>query len=126
MSAVKRVKPEPPPHLTMRLFAPGMSLLHRAGLGGLACTLNVMRQQHEAGRLKKTALPAPFSDGVPPWEVTEDSVTLTFGKPENAGEYLKKLFAFAFAIRKDGLISLPGQYRCGTVGRRSSPTCSRV
>ena len=46
----------------------------------------------------------------PPWVIDEQSITLKFGKPENAGEYLKKLFAFAFGIRKDGLISLPGQY----------------
>ena len=37
----------------MRLFAPGMSLLHRAGLGGLACTLRAMERQYEAGLLAK-------------------------------------------------------------------------
>jgi CRISPR-associated protein Cas8a1/Csx13 len=94
----------------MRLFAPGMSLLHRAGLGGLACTLKAMQREHEAGRLSESKLPAPFADGVPPWDIDEQSVTLKFGKPENAGEYLKKLFAYAFQINKDGLIYLPGQY----------------
>lgn len=94
-------KPEPPDHLTMRLFAPGMSLVHRAGLGGLACTLKAMESQIN--------LPAPFS-GAPPWDIDEVSVTLRFGNPEKAGDYLKKLFAFAFRIREDGLISLPGQH----------------
>jgi CRISPR-associated protein Cas8a1/Csx13 len=101
---------EKPDHLTMRLFGPGMSLLHRAGLGGLACTLRAMEDLHRDGRLPKTKLPAPFKDGNPPWEIETQSVTLWFGKPENAEEYLKKLFAFAFAIGKDGLIRLPGQF----------------
>ena len=94
----------------MRLFAPGMSVLHRAGLGGLACTLNTMERQYRVGRLRPEGLPAPFEGDKPPWETDEQTVTLRFGKPENAREYLKKLFAFAFQIRKDGLIELPGQY----------------
>ncbi|HZT80069.1 MAG TPA: type I-MYXAN CRISPR-associated Cas8a1/Cmx1 [Gemmataceae bacterium] len=94
----------------MRLFAPGMSLLHRAGLGGLACTLKAMEREYEAGRLSESKLPAPFADGKPPWDIDEQSVTLRFGRPENAGEYLKKLFAYAFGIRNDGLIMLPGQH----------------
>jgi CRISPR-associated protein Cas8a1/Csx13 len=107
----KITKPPAPDHLTMRLTAPGMSPLHRAGLGGLACTLRAMEREHEAGRLAKAKLPAPFRDGPPPWEIDAGSVTLRFGRPENAGEYLKKLFAFAFGIREDGLIALPGQHR---------------
>jgi CRISPR-associated protein Cas8a1/Csx13 len=106
----KVTKPPSPDHLTMNLFAPGMSALHRAGLGGLACTLKAMERQFKDGLLPKTKLPAPFVDDVPPWVMDEQTLTLHFGKPENAGNYLKKLFGFAFGIRKDGLISLPGQY----------------
>src|ERR1043166_8308555 len=105
-----KMRPPVPDHLTMTLFAPGMSGLHRAGLGGLACTLKAMEKQYEAGLLRKEKLPAPFEHGQPPWEIDERSVTLRFPKPENAAKYLKQLFAFAFGIRKDGLISLPGQY----------------
>lgn len=97
-------------HLTMRLFAPGMSLLHRAGLVGLACSLRAIERQHEKRRLGAAKLPGPFRNDVPPWEIDEQSVTLRFGKSEKAGEFLRKLFAFAFEIRKDGLIYLPGQY----------------
>ena len=97
-------------HLTMKLFGPGMSLLHRAGLGGLACTLKVMEGLHRDGRLPKAKLPAHFHDDQPPWRIEPESITLLFGKPENAGDYLKKLFEFAFDIRKDGLIWLPGQF----------------
>lgn len=106
----KSAEPTAPDHLTMRLFAPGMTALHRAGLGGLACTLKAMEREHEADRWKAKDLPGPYSNGVYPWEISEDAITLRFGKPEGAGEYLKKLFAFAFQIR-DGLIYLPGQYR---------------
>jgi CRISPR-associated protein Cas8a1/Csx13 len=105
----KVTKPPPPDYLTMQLFAPGMSALHRAGLGGLACTLKAMERQYEDELLPKAKLPAPFDGDNPPWEIDEQTITLRFGKPEKAGEYLKKLFAFAFQI-KDGLIYLPGQY----------------
>ncbi len=109
----KPTKAAPPDHLTMNLFAPGMSALHRAGLGGLACTLRAMERQHRAGQLKVDRLPGLIVDGKFPWEVDEQSVTLRFGKPENAGDFLKLLFAFAFEIRPDGLISLPGQHDGG-------------
>jgi len=110
--ASKKVNPKPaaPDHLTMSLFAPGMSALHRAGLGGLACTLHKMEQDYKKDLLKADQLPAPFVDDLPPWEIDEQSVTLRFGKPEKASEYLRKLFEFAFSIRKDGLICLPGQH----------------
>ena len=42
----KTVKPPSPDHLTMTLFAPGMSMLHRAGLGGLACTTSKLQPGH--------------------------------------------------------------------------------
>ena len=94
----------------MNLFAPGMSALHRAGLGGLACTLKAMERQFKNGRIAKNELPAPFDGDTPPWDINEQCVTLRFGKADKAGDYLRKLFAYAFGIRKDGLISLPGQY----------------
>lgn len=79
----------------MSLFAPGMSAMHRAGLGGLACTLKAMGRTMDAK----------------PWDISQHEVILRFGKPEKAQAYLKRLFEFAFRVRKDGLISLPGQYR---------------
>jgi CRISPR-associated protein Cas8a1/Csx13 len=102
--------PAPPDYLTMRLFAPGMSLLHRAGLGGLVCTLKAMERQFAAGLLRPEKLPAPFVDGRPPWEIDDQTVTFRFNEPESAAPFLRKLFDFAFGIRDDGLIRLPGQY----------------
>lgn len=106
----KAKKPPAPDHLTLNLFAPGMSALHRAGLGGLACTLKSMERRVKNGQIAKKDLPAPFDGDMPPWEINEQSVTLRFGKPEKAADYLSKLFTYGFGIRKDGLISLPGQY----------------
>jgi hypothetical protein len=102
-------KQEGQSELRLELFAPGMSLLHRAGLGGLACTLKAMERQYADGLLAKTKLPAPFDGNIPPWVIDETSVTLKFGRPKKAGEYLKKLFKFAFQVM-EGIIFLPGQY----------------
>jgi len=102
-------KPAPPDHLTMSLFAPGMSALHRAGLGGLACTLRAIERHHANGLLSDEALPGPFDGDTSPWEIDDQSITLRFGKPENAGGFLKRLFEFGFQIR-EGIIYLPGQY----------------
>ena len=108
----KVAKPAAPDHLTMTLFAPGMTAMHRAGLGGLACTLKAMERQHKADLLRTNKLlPGPVADDVYPWDITDDAVTLRFGKPTHARDYLKKLFAFAFSITPSGLIYLPGQHR---------------
>lgn len=103
-------KPAAPDHLTMKLFAPGMTAMHRAGLGGLACTLKAMERQNEASLLRANQLPGPVADGIYPWEISDDAVTLKFGKPTQARRYLKTLFGFAFSITRSGLIYLPGQY----------------
>ena len=79
MAKLNLAKPAPPDHITMNLFAPGMTLLHRAGLGGLACTLKAMERQHHIGLLAKSKLPAPFAGAKPPWEIDEQTVTLRDG-----------------------------------------------
>ena len=107
--AKKGAKPPPPAELTMTLFAPGMSALHRAGLGGLACTLEVIEDQHDRHPFPDDELPGDWSDG-PPWAVTADSVTLRFGEPGAAREYLKRLYALAFGLDAD-MIHLRGQHR---------------
>src|SRR5262249_55066756 len=98
-------------HLTMRLFAPGMTVLHRAGLAGLACTLDYIKRRRDLGDLIDDDLPGgPWQAEQPPWEIGEFSITLRFGKPEGARKYLMKLFQHAFQIGADGLMYLPGQY----------------
>ena len=107
----KVAKPAAPDHLTMKLFAPGMTAMHRAGLGGLVCTLKTIERQYEDRLLRTNKLPGPVADGNYPWDITDDAVTLRFGKPTHARDYLKKLFAFAFSVTPSGLIYLPGQHR---------------
>lgn len=103
------LKRSAPAELPMCLFAPGMTPLHRAGLGGLARTLRYIERAHEGCALSDDELPAPLATDEPPWRITDETVTLYFGKPECAADYLKRLFRIAFWI-KDGLIYLPGQY----------------
>ena len=117
MAKVKGPKAQPPQreslgpdHLTMRLFAPGMMALHRAGLGGLACTLKYIERAYQQGALSDSDVPGgPWSEGIPPWQIEADQISLRFARPEAADNFLKRLFALAFEIR-DGLIELPGQY----------------
>ncbi len=88
-----------------------MTLLHRAGLGGLAATLRAMERRHKLGRLSKDQLPGgPDLGNGYPWRIEPTSITLDWGEPTAARDYLQRLFAFAFGI-KDKLIDLPGTYR---------------
>jgi CRISPR-associated protein Cas8a1/Csx13 len=98
-----------PAQLRLDLGAPGMTLLHRAGLGGLACSLQAI-QRLNAKQVKQDELPGgPWTENHPPWSVEEQSITLNFGQPEGAAEYLKRLFRLSFRLCDD-LIDLPGQY----------------
>lgn len=106
----KSTKPAAPDSLELRLFAPGMSLLHRAGLGGVACTLRYIEREVRDQRLADDQLPGgPWANGEPPWIIEPQRIVLKFGEPQLAKEFLKRLFQLAFQTR-DGLLFLPGQY----------------
>jgi len=108
--AGNQVKPGAPDRLTMNLFAPGMTPLHRAGLGGLACTLRYIEKAYRHDALTDGDVPGgPWEAERPPWEVGDRSVELRFGDPKQARPFLERLFALAFPI-KDGLIGTPGVY----------------
>jgi CRISPR-associated protein Cas8a1/Csx13 len=99
-----------PTTLTMHLFGAGMTAIHRAGLGGLACSLRYI--EDNASSLDEDTLPGgPWKDNLPPWDVQSDRITLDFGEPGKAREYLERLFLLSFQIlRGQGLIYLPGQF----------------
>ena len=82
--------------LTCDLFAPGMTPLHRAGLGGLVSTL------HWIDQIVFTDAERPLGQ----WVMDDRSVTLTW---EEAKPFFDRLFSLAFQIQ-EGLIYLPGQY----------------
>ncbi len=80
--------------LTIDLFDSGMGPLHRAGLGGLACTL--------------TRLDWPDSE----WSLDDDGRRLTLdwpGGPEGAKPFFERLYDQAFSL-DNGMIHLPGAY----------------
>ena len=102
---------ELPTTLTMNLFGPGMSLLHRAGLGGLACTLKYIERAYQDGDLTDEQVPGgPRIDGQPPWEIESSLITFQIGAPELAAEFLKRLFGLSFRTTDQGVIYLPGQF----------------
>ncbi len=108
-----------PLSIRLKLFAPGMSLLHRVGLGGLACTLRHIEQAYRDGTYGDEQVPGtPWSDDEPPWTVEPTQITLQLPAPNAAGEFLKRLFALAFQIDDSGLVCLPGQYRKGATPSR--------
>jgi CRISPR-associated protein Cas8a1/Csx13 len=105
-----KVATEYPKTLTMNLFAPGMSMLHRAGLGGLACSLRAIERDVQKKKLPENRRPGgKWANGQPPWNITENSITLDFGEPESAASYLQTLFEYSFDLKED-LFFLPGQY----------------
>ena len=97
-----------PCELVLPLNGLGMGPLHRAGLGGLASTLDWIRRERQAGRLSANQVPGGDLNQSLPWRIESDSVTLVIGKEDQAEDYLEKLFALAFQLR-DGLIFMPGQ-----------------
>jgi CRISPR-associated protein Cas8a1/Csx13 len=81
--------------LTIDLFEPGMSILHRAGLGGLACSL--------------AALNWPADQ----WTIDPDGRRLTLRWPDGetgARAFLQGLYQRAFGLTDEGMIHLPGAY----------------
>ena len=96
--------------LTIDLFAPDMSALHRAGLGGLGVTLMCIQELAERNEIADDELPGgPWEDKQAPWDIDETSITLDFGEPTGARPFFQRLFAFAFQLR-DGLLFLPAQH----------------
>lgn len=87
--------------MTIDLFQPGMSPLHRAGLGGLACTIKAW----------KSAKPEKVAEArrlIGDCKFDNRSVTLCWEKPADAREFFRRLYLYAFHIDEEGLIDMPG------------------
>ncbi len=101
---------EPETQLTLDLFAPGMTMMHRAGLGGLVCSLKAMERDVQNKQYMGDTPGGKWSaQNPPPWTIDETRVTLNIGKPEDARKWLQALFEYSFQV-KDKLFFLPGQY----------------
>lgn len=104
-------KSESSSELQLSLFAPGMDSMLRAGLGGLAAVLWHIESQLDSIRDKKRLPGWPWKDDVPPWRIEPEKVVIEFGKPELAGEFLKRLFEYAFRVEpNEQAIELPATY----------------
>jgi len=78
--------------LTVRLFAPGMTALHRVGLAGLAMTLQALESDGTAERLRALG----------DWETDDQEVTLRWH--EDGGAFFAALLAASFRLADNGLI----------------------
>ena len=106
---------EPPNYLTMNLFDPGMTILHRAGLGGLASSLRYIKRAWKSDVILTDELPGgPWPEGKPPWDVSAQSITLRFGDPKEAREFLAP--SFPVVVPAEGRAHLPS----GTVRRHAA------
>lgn len=95
MARLKPAAELPPSRIELGLGDPGMTPLLRAGLGGLAASLNT---------LAPGALPGT-------WTVEPRRVVLDWGQPGGAREFLEALFQAAFRLSSaQGLIDLPGAW----------------
>jgi CRISPR-associated protein Cas8a1/Csx13 len=100
--------------LQYHLHDPAFGPMHRAGLGGLACVLDYIRDKVGRDPLARSQAPgAPWPDpDRPPWSITPTSVVLQIGRPEQTRQFLEKLFQEAFHI-DEGLIESPAWYSGG-------------
>ncbi|MDO5579546.1 MAG: type I-MYXAN CRISPR-associated Cas8a1/Cmx1 [Planctomycetia bacterium] len=100
-----------PVSVVLSFATPGMSALHRTGLGGLAAVLHCLDKIKEKIDEEEPEFPfdSPLWREDFAWKIDKNSVELNFGKPENAALFLEWLFQFAFQI-KDEMIFLPALY----------------
>lgn len=103
--AVKASAPAPP--LVLDLYAPGMTPLLRAGLGGLAAALRALLLRSNPG----SAWPAPIAIGAGSAHVEPQRVTIDFGGAPPI-DTLGPLFTQAFLIQQ-GLIAPLGMHEPG-------------
>ncbi|GIW04720.1 MAG: hypothetical protein KatS3mg059_1340 [Thermomicrobiales bacterium] len=90
-----RARSDDPGEMTIELFAPGMTPLHRVGLAGLAMTLEALKQDPEAERLREMG----------EWDITDRGVHLRWkGSGE---EFLRRLLQTGLRITEEGLIWFP-------------------
>ncbi|WP_426755872.1 type I-MYXAN CRISPR-associated Cas8a1/Cmx1 [Myxococcus sp. Y35] len=104
VSLRKKALPAP---LSIRLYAPGMTPLLRAGAGGLAASLRAILESASPG----TPWPSPVRLGPGTATVEPEAIHLDWGG-ESPEATLKPLFEASFRV-KQGFIDLPGTRRSG-------------
>lgn len=106
-----KAKVSPPDHLELSLSDPGMDLLLRAGIGGLATTLRWIEKSIATDVNFEDEVPEPWiNDGVP-WEVTSNKIVFRFDDPTQVDDVFKPIFRLAFGLAiGDRVIDLPSTY----------------
>lgn len=89
---VTTVKTKAIDSMTIDLFAPGMTALHRVGLAGLAMTLDALKADNEAVELGSLGS----------WEISDRSITLRWGTTEFFAVLIRQSFRIA-----DGMFWFP-------------------
>lgn len=112
MAKTTSAKKNPAPSkLVLKLNAPGMTTMHRVGLGGLAATLRNLSKRRKKPEQNRETFEHPCWHEEFSWDIQPTEITLDFCKPEWAGDFLRWLFEFSFRIDENGMIYLPGQYK---------------
>src|SRR5690554_4190209 len=91
------VSHRPEQALSINIGDPGMTALHRAGLGGLWLTLDVLDRQPEHQQLRAELLALGGS-----WEKDETSVTFSWEGDGKA--FFQKFIAESFRVTNDGRV----------------------
>lgn len=81
--------------LTIDLFAPGMTALHRVGLAGLAMTLQALESDGSADELARLG----------EWQATDRAVTFRWS--DDGKQFFNALLQASFRLTDSGLIWLP-------------------
>lgn len=109
----KKAKPKVahPDHLEVSLSDPGMDLLLRAGIGGLATTLRWIEDCIETDVNFEDEVPEDWIQNGVPWEVTSDKVVFRFDDSGAVEEVFKPIFQLAFGLAiGERVIDMPSTY----------------
>ena len=109
MSKTAKLKTAPPDHLEVSLFDPQMDLLLRAGLGGLATTLQWIERSIQSDQYDEDEIPESWVDEGVPWNLNSDKIRFNFADPEKVEDVFKPIFRIAFGLN-ERTIDLPTTY----------------
>ena len=110
MAKKSTVKTTAPSQLVLKLNAPGMTAMHRVGLGGLAATLDNLSRRLKKPDFNKNLFNHPAWHAEFSWNIQPKKIVISFGRPEWAKDFFHWLFDFAFQIDNNKMIFLPGQH----------------
>ncbi|MEX1026729.1 MAG: type I-MYXAN CRISPR-associated Cas8a1/Cmx1 [Candidatus Paceibacterota bacterium] len=100
MTKTAKPKIASPDHLQVSLGDPGMDLLLRAGIGGLATTLRMIERSIQSNEYDVDEIPESWVDEGVPWDLSSDRIVFRFPDPQTVDDYFKPIFHAAFDLNK--------------------------